>query len=155
MTGQIAPPLRFLIVEDEALLAFDIAMMIEDAGHTVVAEAASLSEVQALRPDLSPNIAFVDVQLAEGSNGIDVCAHIRRHWNNAVIIFVTANPKKIPDDYAGGHGVLSKPFSRSSLMSALRYIEEGICNPPPSSMKPHDFTVAPGLAAAWMPEAHG
>ncbi len=63
------PPLRFLIVEDEALLAMDIAMMIEDAGHVVAAEAAGLSEVEALAGRINPHIAFVDLQLADHSCG--------------------------------------------------------------------------------------
>ncbi|MDX7953659.1 response regulator [Lichenihabitans sp. Uapishka_5] len=142
-------PLRFLVVEDEALLAMDLGMLIEDAGHGVVAEAACLREVQGLDDAIAPHVAFVDLQLAEGSSGLDVCAHIQSHWADAIIIFVTANPKKLPDDHAGAHGVIAKPFSRNGLMSAMRYIVDGICNPPPSSPTPPDFTVFPAFTAVW------
>lgn len=143
-------PLRCLVVEDEVLLAMDITAMIEDAGHIVVAEAASLNEVRALDADIMPHIAFVDIQLAEGSSGIDVCAYIRRQWVGTIIIFVTANPKKLPSDYAGGHGVISKPFSRTGIMSTMRYLGEGICAPPPSTLQPATLTAAPSLAEAWV-----
>lgn len=144
-----AKPLSFLVVEDEALLAMDIGMMIEDAGHVVVAEAASLSEVKSLTPSITPHVAVVDLHLAEGSSGLDVCAHINRHWADAVVVFVTANPKKVPADYAGSHGVVAKPFSRNGMMSVLRYVAEGVLDPPPSSGRPAELTASPRLLREW------
>jgi CheY-like chemotaxis protein len=143
------PPLNVLIVEDEALLAMDIEMMVEDAGHNIVGEAGSLREFEALVPSAIPQIAFVDLQLAEGSSGLDVCARIRQRWSSAIIIFVTANPKKLPDDLGGGHAVISKPFSRSGLTSAMRYLQEGVCAPPPVSPRPSSMFALPSLAAIW------
>ena len=147
MSGMPCAPLNVLIVEDEALLAMDIEAMVEDAGHKVVGEAASLFDVEALALDLLPDLAFVDIQLAEGTSGLDVCALIRERWSDALVVFVTANPLKIPDDWAGGHGVIPKPFSRNGLLSAMRYIEEGVCDPPPVSPKPASFIAAPAFAA--------
>lgn len=149
MPSRPCAPLSVLIVEDEALLVMDIEAMIEDAGHQVIAEAASLFEVQELAFDLRPDLAFVDIQLARNTSGLDVCALIRARWSDAIVVFVTANPLKIPDDYAGGHGVIPKPFSRSGLLSAMRYIEEGVCDPPPVSPQPASFIAAPAFAATW------
>ena len=143
------PPLNVLIVEDEALLAMDIEMMVEDAGHHIVGEAGSLREFEALDLLEPPQIAFVDLQLAEGSSGLDVCARIRQRWASTIIIFVTANPRKLPDDLGGGHAVISKPFSRSGLVSAMRYLEEGVCDPPPLSPRPGSLFALPSLAASW------
>ena len=147
--GSVNAPLRFLIVEDEALLAMDLEMLIEDAGHVVIAEAASLRDVQRLAESTMPDIAFVDLHLAEGSSGFDVCAHVQEHWPEAIIIFVTANLRKLPEDYAGAHGAIAKPFSRTDLISAMRYIEEGMCDPPPSMLKPDNFMASPALALTW------
>ena len=97
-------PLRFLVVEDEALLATDLGMLMEDAGHGVVAEAACLREVQGLDDGIDPHVASVDLQLADGSSGLDVCAHIQSHRADMIIVFVTANPRKLPDDHAGRTG---------------------------------------------------
>lgn len=142
-------PLSILIVEDEALLAMDIEAMVEDSGHRVVAEAASLHDVEAIDPATRFDLAFVDIQLAKGTNGLDVCQLIRRRWPDAFVIFVTANPRKVPDDFCGGHGVIPKPFSRNGLMAAMRYIEEGVCDPPPTSPQPASFTASPAFAASW------
>lgn len=149
MGSMCIPPLTVLIVEDEALLAMDIELMVEDAGHRVVGEAASLREFEALRLDEPPHIAFVDLQLAEGSNGLDVCARIRERWARTIIVFVTANPRKLPTDLGGAHGVIAKPFSRRGMASAMRYLEEGVCAPPPVSARPSSLFAAPSLIDTW------
>jgi hypothetical protein len=74
---------------------------------------------------------------------------IGRNWSNAFIVFVTANPRKVMDDFGGAHGVIPKPFSRNGLMAAMRYIEEGVCDPPPTSPQPASFTASPAFAASW------
>jgi CheY-like chemotaxis protein len=142
-------PLSVLIVEDEALLAMDIEAMVEDCGHTVVADAMSLSDVRALSDMTAPDVAFVDIHLADGSNGLDVCAWIRSHWTPTAIVFVTANPDMIPEDFAGAHGVIPKPFSRHGLAAAMRFIGEGISDPPPKSGQPPSFTPSPRIAEMW------
>jgi CheY-like chemotaxis protein len=145
------PPLDILIVEDEAIIAMDLEMMIEEAGHRVIADAASLHDVKALNRDLRPHIALVDMQLAQGTNGLDVAQLIRERWTETCVVFVTANPKQIPDHYCGAHGVIPKPFSRLGLLSALNYIVEGFCDPPPVLVRPGSFIASPLIASTWLP----
>jgi AmiR/NasT family two-component response regulator len=145
----MAKQLRILIVEDEPLLVMDIEMMVEDAGHTVVGEAASLFEVADMQDAVHPDLAFVDMHLARNTNGLDVSKLIQSRWKNAIIIFVTANTKMIPEDFAGAHGAIPKPFSRNGFLSALRYLSEGITRPPPVSGKPGEFRVAKFLSDRW------
>lgn len=149
MMSQLIPSLDILIVEDEAILVMDMEMIIEDAGHRVVADAACFDDVTDLPQHLRPQIAFVDVQLARGSNGFDVARLIRDRWPGTLIVFVTANPKQIPDDYCGAHGVIPKPFSRLGMSAALRYIVEAVLDPPPTPPCPVSFIVAPHIAVSW------
>lgn len=138
-----------LIVEDEMLLAMDIEAMILDSGHRVLADAASLADVEALDDDLTPQLALVDLHLAQGSSGLDVSALIRRRWPDALIVFVTANVSKIPPDFAGAHGVIAKPFSRAGVVSAIQYLAEGVLDPPPHMARPASFVASPRLAQRW------
>ena len=142
-----ARPLNFLIVEDEPLISMDIEMMVEDAGHHVIAIAAALDEVEALPDGKAPNVALVDMHLARGSTGLDVNSYVQVRWPNAIIVFVTANPQKIPQDFAGAHGVIAKPFSLAGFMSAVQYLEEVVCNPPPVSAPPGSFVASEAFAA--------
>lgn len=141
-----APPLKILIVEDEALLSMDLEFMLEEAGHRVLALASGLEDVRALDMNLRPDIAFVDVQLEGEASGLDVCMSIHERWPDTVVIFVTANPKKIPEDFAGGQGLIPKPFTRSGVLNAMRYLEEGVCDPPPVSPVPSSFVASPAFA---------
>lgn len=138
-----------LIVEDEILLAMDMEAIVEDSGHRVLAEAASLQEVEALASDLNPQLAFVDIHLAQESSGFDVCALIRRRWPDALIVFVTANVAKIPADFSGAHGVIAKPFSHAGIVSALRYLANGVFDPPPSIARPASLVPSPHLEKKW------
>ena len=143
------PSLRFLVVEDEALLAMDLEMMIEDAGHQVVGEAACLADMDRLDDDLAPEVALVDIQLAKGSSGLDVCRHIRARWPSTIVIFVTANPKMANLDRQGGHGLIAKPFSRAGMVAAMRYLSKGISDPPPDSAPPPALALSQAVVAEW------
>ncbi|SMO98548.1 response regulator [Paracoccus laeviglucosivorans] len=144
-----AGPLKFLVVEDEPLISMDIEMMIADAGHQVIGTAATLDEVQAMSQEQELNVALVDLHLARGSSGFDVSDHIQMRWPGAIIVFVTANPSEIPEDFGGAHGVIAKPFSSAGFVSAMQYLKEGICDPPPVSPQPGSFVASKAFAASW------
>lgn len=141
--------MKVLIVEDEMLLAMDMEAMIEDSGHQVLGEAASLEEVELLPETLNPQLAFVDLHLANGSNGLDVCKVIQRKWPDALIVFVTANVAKIPEDFQGAHGVIAKPFSHAGVVNAIHYLAQGIFDPPPNSLRPASLIPSPHLERRW------
>ena len=138
-----------LIVEDEMLLAMDIEAMVEDSGHRVLAQAASLQEVEALPGDLNTQLAFFEIHLAHYSNGLDVCRYIRVHWPDALIVFVTANVSKIPPDFSGAHGVIAKPFSHAGVVTAINYLANGVFDPPPSMPRPASLIASPHLERRW------
>ena len=143
------PPLNILVVEDEPLIAMDMEMMVEDAGHHVIGEATSLYDAEQWNDELEPHLAFVDVQLARHTSGLDVSKLIQKRWPNTIIVFVTANPKIIPDGFDGAHGVIPKPLSRSGFLSAMQYLQEGVCEPPPTTVQPNSFTASPEFAKSW------
>lgn len=138
-----------LIVEDEMLLAMDIEAIVEDIGHNVLALAACLDDVQKLPADIIPQLAFVDLHLAHGSNGIEVCRLIQQRWPDALIVFVTANVSKIPDDFSGGHGVIAKPFSHAGVVNAIKYLADGVFDPPPTIPPPSSLVTSPILRRRW------
>jgi DNA-binding LytR/AlgR family response regulator len=142
-------PLDILLVEDEFLIAMDLEMMIRDAGHQVMATCASLYDVEAQPTKIAPDVAFVDMQLARDTNGLQVNALIQERWPETIIVFLTANPKKVPDDFAGAHGLIAKPFSASGFTAALNYLQEGVCDPPPDMPEPGSFIASPAFAATW------
>ena len=138
-----------LIVEDEVLLAMDLEAMVEDSGHHVLAGATCLRDVEDLPDRLNPHLAFVDIHLAHGSNGLDVCRHIESRWPDTLIVFVTANVARIPADFACVHGIIAKPFSHAGVVNAINYLANGVFDPPPSTPRPASFIPSPTLARRW------
>jgi len=141
-------PLRVLIVEDEALLAMELEYLIEDAGHRVAGWATSSAEARELVDDVEADIAFVDVHLLDGATGVDVATYIAE-TRRSMVVFLTANPKRLPDNLAGAVGVIAKPYTLNGLMAALQYLQEGVRRPPPVSALPVGFTLSPRFADEW------
>ena len=143
-------PLKVLIVEDEALLAMELESLVEEAGHSVVGWATSSTEARSMVDSTDADIAFVDIHLADGPTGVDVAEHIRES-KRSMVVFMTANPKRIPDHFAGAIGVIAKPYTTNGLTSALRYLQEGVRRPPPVAVLPAGFTLSPAFATVWAP----
>lgn len=143
------PPLNVLLIEDEAIIVMDMQCAIEDAGHCVISDVASVDQLQALDLSTPPDIAFVDINLANGTNGFDACDLINDRWSDTYVVFVTANPNRVPKDFKGSHGVIAKPFTYNGLIKTLNYLTEGICAPPPNAIRPPDFFEFRNFEAAW------
>ena len=141
-------PLRVLIIEDEALLAMELEFLVEDAGHCVAGWATSSAEARDLINNVQADIAFVDVHLLDGPTGIDVATYIVE-TKRSMVVFLTANPKRLPDNLAGAVGVIAKPYTLNGLMAALQYLQEGVRRPPPVSAFPVGFTLSPHFATEW------
>jgi DNA-directed RNA polymerase specialized sigma24 family protein len=75
-----------MIIEDEPLIAIDIEQMVESLGHTVT----GIALFKATRPSM----VLADIQLADGSSGIDAVNDILK--NTAIpVIFITAFPERL------------------------------------------------------------
>lgn len=133
--------LQLLVIEDEALIVMDLEYMIETAGHRMVASAASVRSLEQLDPEMGVDVAFVDLQLAGGSSGLDAADYIRKVWPDALIVFVTANAKALMPNIEKGHAVVPKPFTEHVILTTLLFLNEGIRTPPPKSTAPRDLVM--------------
>jgi CheY-like chemotaxis protein len=116
--------LRILIVEDEILIALELESLLQDEGHDVVGIAASYDEAVTQGKELAPDLAFVDVHLADGPTGVDVSRHLANELG-VTVLFMTANAKRIPEDFAGACGVIAKPYTERGVREALTYVMAG------------------------------
>ena len=137
-------PLRFLIVEDEALLLMQLEASVEAEGHEVVGTAMSAGEAIALARLVEPDVAFIDLQLLDGPSGIFVAQHLRG-TDKTLFVFITANATRLPSDYEGAAGVVSKPFSQAGITATIRYLTSCKRNPSPDLRAPPELRIAPGF----------
>ncbi len=56
---------------------------------------------------------------------------------------MTANAKKVPEDYEGAIGLISKPYSQAGMTAAIQYLDECLRSPPPQRHLPQEFKLAP------------
>ena len=81
---------RLLIVEDDALIAMDLAASIGELGGEVVAVAANARDAMRLAEELDPDVVLMDVRLRGQPDGIEAAQVIRRRGPTP-IVFVTGN----------------------------------------------------------------
>ncbi|ESZ65076.1 response regulator [Mesorhizobium sp. C120A] len=83
-----------LIIEDEPLIAMDIEEMVESLGHHVVGTARTHTEAVAMFGKTRPKMVLADIQLADGSSGIDAVNEILSS-TSVPVIFITAFPERL------------------------------------------------------------
>lgn len=134
-------PMRILIVEDEAVILMQMEALIEDAGHVVVGTAMRCEEAIDLAHVVRPDIALIDLNLCDGGSGLTVARRLR-DMGGVMVVFVTANPLRIGDDFAGADGLIIKPFTRAVVARSMLYLEECLRHPPPISLLPAGMRMA-------------
>ncbi|MFJ6323985.1 MULTISPECIES: response regulator [unclassified Rhizobium] len=85
---------EIMIIEDEPLIAMDIEQMVESLGHRVTGIARTHAEAVALYNATKPRMVLADIQLADGSSGIDAVNDILKSASIPVI-FITAFPERL------------------------------------------------------------
>jgi CheY-like chemotaxis protein len=83
-----------MIIEDEPLIAMDIEQMVESLGHRVTGIARTHAEAVALYNTTKPSMVLADIQLADGSSGIDAVNDILKNAS-VPVIFITAFPERL------------------------------------------------------------
>jgi CheY-like chemotaxis protein len=129
-------PLKIYIVEDEILIALDMEATLEDAGYPVLGIADSLEAVKKSSSVLEADVVLLDYNLSTNFTGKDVCRYLRNLVPHQIIVFISANSRLIELTDVDGDGVVDKPVTARLLMHTLKYIQEGIRRPPPSSLAP-------------------
>ena len=113
LTSQTAT--QVLIIEDEPVIAFDLASIVTAMGHSISGIADTHEQAVAMARAKRPGIVLADIQLRDGSSGIDAVREILGAMN-VPVIFVTAFPERL----LTGEGdeptyLISKPFDPDVL----------------------------------------
>lgn len=112
--------MRILIVEDEAIIALEIDAILTDTGHSVVGIARDVATALAIAAAQRPDLALVDLNLANTASGAIAARHLLEMYG-VPVIFVSGNPTdcRRVGLQAGALGCLSKPFNDAELVQAI------------------------------------
>jgi CheY-like chemotaxis protein/DNA-directed RNA polymerase specialized sigma24 family protein len=110
---------RVLVIEDEAVIALDVAKIVRSAGHQVVGIAATEKAAIELAEKHTPDLVLADIQLKGQDNGMAAVRQILKSMS-VPIIFVTGFPERL----LTGQGiepafVITKPFDPDLLKTAM------------------------------------
>ena len=122
---QNPPDLRVMIVEDQALLAMELELVLGESGCEVVGCAMDRAGALAVAERERPALALIDVNLLDGLTGPLIAEQLVSEFDCAVV-FLTANPEQIPDGFAGALGAVSKPFDEATIQAVVVFARQFI-----------------------------
>ncbi len=108
-----------LIIEDEPVIAADIEALVRELGHDVLDIAATRKEATDAAMRRRPGLVLADIQLADGSSGIDAVKDILGKFD-VPVIFITAFPERLlTGERPEPTFLITKPFQPETVKAAI------------------------------------
>jgi len=110
---------EILIIEDEPLIAMDLEALVEGLGHNVTGIARTRTEAVKLAADKRPGLILADIQLADGSSGLDAVNDLLRSFE-VPVIFITAYPERfLTGERPEPAFLIAKPFQPANVSAVI------------------------------------
>lgn len=111
---------KVMIIEDETIIAMDLKGIVQAMGHEVTGVARTHSAAIQLAGERRPDLILADIQLADGSSGVDAVNELLSSMGDMPVIFITAFPERLlTGDRPEPAFLISKPYSEEQVRSAV------------------------------------
>ncbi len=111
---------KVMVIEDEAIIAMDLEGIVADMGHAITGVARTAAGAVKLAGQERPDLILSDIQLADGSSGIDAVNQILTVAADIPVIFITAFPERLlTGERPEPAFVITKPYSEEQVRSAV------------------------------------
>lgn len=108
-----------LIIEDEPLIAMQLEDLVTSLGHEVCGSAATRSQALEIVRERQPGLVLADIQLADGSSGLDAVDDILA-IGSVPVIFITAYPERLlTGDRPEPTYLVTKPFRDATVRTTI------------------------------------
>ncbi len=108
-----------LIIEDEPLISMQLEDLVTGLGHDICGTAATRTQAAQVVAEKTPGLVLADIQLADGSSGLDAVDDILA-ITNVPVIFITAYPERLlTGDRPEPTYLVTKPFKESTVRTAI------------------------------------
>jgi DNA-binding response OmpR family regulator len=115
--------MKVLIAEDDLMIADLLEVALIRGGYEVCGIARMVSEAVHIAKRENPDLAVIDVHLAEGGMGTEIATLLDRRGTLG-ILYASGNAGDIELTASDGHARISKPYRPSDIVRALRIVEE-------------------------------
>ncbi len=113
-------PPQILIVEDQAIVAMDLKLRLQELGYGVAGLAATGEDSLRLAEALKPALVLMDINLGPGMDGIEAAQVIRAQDIPVVYLTAFADEATLERAKASGpYGYLLKPYDERTLHSTV------------------------------------
>ncbi len=107
-----------LIIEDETFIAMDLESLVKNLGHNVIGVARTHTDAVKLAKTKQPGLILADIQLADGSSGLDAVNELLKSFE-VPVVFITAYPERfLTGERPEPAFLISKPF-QPAMVSAV------------------------------------
>jgi len=139
-----------IIVEDEAVIAMEIEMVLRDLGYRIAGKANNGLRALDLLSSTSPDIVLLDIDLRGSISGIEVAQVIREKYDFP-FVFLTALADATTLDRAKKtmpYGYIVKPFNENDLRSTIelalyRFASQQMAKEPPTLEQINEGLLSP------------
>ncbi|MDB5591090.1 response regulator [Enterovirga sp.] len=108
-----------MIIEDEPLIAMDLEALVEGLGHNVTGVARTRTEAVELASKNRPGLILADIQLADGSSGLDAVNDLLATFE-VPVIFITAYPERfLTGERPEPAFLIAKPFQPANVSAVI------------------------------------
>jgi DNA-binding NarL/FixJ family response regulator len=118
------PKLRILIVEDEPLIAEDLAMILRKEGYNIVGIAHDGPQALDILSKGTTEIALLDIALSASMSGFDIAQTLNDHYQ-IPFLFITSFSDRITLQKAKSllpEGYITKPFKRKDVLANIEIL---------------------------------
>jgi DNA-directed RNA polymerase specialized sigma24 family protein/CheY-like chemotaxis protein len=108
-----------LIIEDETFIAMDLEGLVEGLGHRVIGVARTHAAAVTLAKAKRPGLILADIQLADGSSGLDAVNELLKSFE-VPVIFITAYPERfLTGERPEPAFLIAKPFQPATVSAVI------------------------------------
>jgi DNA-binding response OmpR family regulator len=110
-----------LIAEDDGLTALAVEMALRMEGHDVMGPTGVAEEALRLAEARTPDLALVDIELADGGDGIHIARHLHRHYE-IPLLFTSACAERARAHVDVAMGLLRKPYDPELVPRVIAFL---------------------------------
>jgi DNA-binding response OmpR family regulator len=138
---------KVLIAEDDLMIADMIEEILVNEGYEVCGIARTVAEGVELGQRHKPDLAVLDLRLADGGLGTEIAAQLSG-LEHLGVLYATGNAAQVHLTAVDGHGCLAKPYVADDLLRSLKIVSDMVATGTVSQPFPRGFQMLTSAAGA-------
>lgn len=111
-----------LLVEDEAIIRFELADFFADAGYTVFEASSAAEAISLLEREKSIRVVLTDIQLPGSMDGLKLAHYVRDRYPPTVLLVTSGAAYIPPDALPINSQFIAKPFDPARMLRQIERI---------------------------------